>query len=123
MPNQNYVAEYDAIISVVNQYVEGVRKGSGATTRRAFHDKATIFGYIGGTLLGPEIQKLYDVQDRNGPSLGVETRVTHVEIAETAASVRLDTNKDSKPLFTDFMNFAKLDGVWIIVSKVFHRYG
>jgi hypothetical protein len=122
MSSTDYVAEYDAIVSVVSNYIEGGKKGSGATTKRAFHEVATIVGYAGGSLLGPEIQKLYDFQDKYGPAPDVAIRFTRVDISGTAANVRLDASMAGKPLFTDFMNMVKLDGAWIIVSKVFHMH-
>ena len=121
MGNFDYVAEYDAIVSVVSNYIEGGKKGS-ATTKRAFHEVATIMGYAGGSLLGPEIQKLYDFQDKYGPAPDVMIRFTRVDISGTAANVRLDASMSGKPLFTDFLNIVKLDGDWIIVSKVFHMH-
>ena len=59
------VADYDAITQAVSAYIEGGRAGSGATTKRAFHGQANIFGYLGGNLLGPDMQKLYDARDKS----------------------------------------------------------
>ena len=121
--NNNYIAEYDAIVSVVNNYIEGGRAGSGAITKRAFHDQANLFGYFGNNLLGPEMQKLYDLRDKIGPAKDViAARFTHVDITGTTANVRLDTERAGKPLYTDYLNMVKLDGAWIIVSKVFHTH-
>jgi Putative lumazine-binding len=121
--SNNQVAEYDAIAHVVNAYIEGGRTGSGATTRRAFHDQANIFGYLGGNLLGPDMQKLYDARDKVGPAPDLEARFTRVDVVGTAANVRLDTSRAGKPLYTDYLNMVKLDGAWIVVSKVFHMHG
>ena len=119
----NPVADYDAIAQAVNAYIEGGRVGSGALTSRAFHGHANIFGYLGGTLLGPEPQKLYDARDKVGPAPDLEARFTRVDVTGTAANVRLDISRAGKPVYTDYLNLAKLDGAWTIVSKVFHMHG
>ena len=121
--SNNPVADYDAIANVVNAYIEGGRTGSGATTKQAFHDQANIFGYLGGNMLGPDMQKLYAARDKVGPAPDLEARFTRVDVVGTAANVRLDTSRAGKPLYTDYLNMAKLDGAWIIVSKVFHMHG
>ena len=121
--SNNNVTDYDAITQAVSAYIEGGRMGSGATTKKAFHSHANIFGYLGGNLLGPDMQKLYDARDKVGPAPDLEARFTRVDVTGTAANVRLDTNRGGKPLYTDYLNMVKLDGVWIIVSKVFHMHG
>ena len=121
--SNNPVADYDAIVHAVDAYIEGCRTGSGATTSRAFHARANILGYLGGNLLGPDMQTLYDARDKVGPAPDLEARFTRVDVVGTAANVRLDTSRAGKPLYTDYLNMAKLDGAWIIVSKVFHMHG
>ncbi|HEY4275764.1 MAG TPA: nuclear transport factor 2 family protein [Rhizomicrobium sp.] len=119
---KNSVAEYDAIVSAVSAYIEGGRTGSGAVTSRAFHEQANLFGYLGGKFLGPDMQKLYDARDKVGPAPDLEARFTRVDVTGTAANVRLDISRAGKPLYTDYLNLAQLDGIWIIVSKVFHMH-
>jgi len=48
--SQSDVRDYDAIVEVMNRYNEGVRTGSGAMMKAAFHEAATVFGYIEGKL-------------------------------------------------------------------------
>jgi hypothetical protein len=58
--SQSDVQDYDAIVEVMNRYNEGVRTGSSAMMRSAFHEAATVFGYIEGKLLAGSIQMLFD---------------------------------------------------------------
>jgi hypothetical protein len=41
------VSEHDAISQVVQQYLDGAKSGSGEQMKPAFHEDATVFGYIG----------------------------------------------------------------------------
>ena len=118
----SYVNEVDAITQVIRIYIEGARTGSGAAMQPAFHDDATIFGYVGPDLFGGPIQGLYDWNDRNGPASTIESRLTHVDVVGTVASVRVDTDDWTGHRFTDFFNLVKFDGQWKVVSKVFHLH-
>jgi hypothetical protein len=122
MSEPTYVQEHNAIVEVVNKYIEGGRKGSGAIMKPAFHEKATIFGLAGEELFGPEIEKLYAVNDQNGPSPEAQPRFARVDIVGTAANVRLDSENWAGSRFTDFLNLVKLDGKWIIVNKVYYAH-
>ena len=73
----SHVNEIDEITKVMQAYIEGARTGKGAAMKPAFHDAATIFGYVGPDLFGGPIQGLYDWNDQNGPAMACcSTRAT-----------------------------------------------
>lgn len=117
-----YVDEVDAITRVMQAYIDGARNGKGATMKPAFHDEATIFGYVGPDLFGGPIQGLYDWNDKNGPAAQIQCRLTRIDVVGTAASVRLDADNWTGHRFTDFFNLVKIDGQWKILSKVFYLH-
>ena len=45
------ISEFDAIVNVMNSYTEGVRTGSSALIKPAFHEGCTFYGHYDGTLL------------------------------------------------------------------------
>jgi hypothetical protein len=51
-----YVDEIDEITKVMQAYIDGARTGKGAAMKPAFHDDATIFGYVGPELFAGPIQ-------------------------------------------------------------------
>ena len=120
MNESTYILEYNAISDVLNNYIEGNAKGSSAATKRAFHDKATIFGLDGSDVVGPEIQKLYDIVDTLGVSPNARAVIARIDVAGTAANARVDSDNVAGYRFTDFFNLVKIDGTWIIVNKVYH---
>ncbi len=69
-----YVDEVNAITQVIELYVDGARSGKGAAMKPAFHDDATIFGYVGNDLFGGPIQGLFDWNDTNGPAKDIKTK-------------------------------------------------
>lgn len=116
------ISEYDAIIRVIQHYIDGARSGKGAEMKPAFHDDATIFGYVGPDLFAGPIQGLYDWNDENGPAKDIQSRISHIDIVGTVASVRLESDNWTGHRFTDFFNLLKVDGQWKIMNKVFHLH-
>ena len=111
--------DIDEITTVMQLYVDGARIGEGAAMKPAFHDDATICGYVGPDLFAGPIQELYDWNDGNGPATDIECRFTSIDVVGTAASVRVDVDNWTGHRFTDFFNLVKIDGQWKILSKVF----
>ena len=120
MTQSTCIQEYNAISAVLSQYLEGNAQGTSAATKRAFHDKATIFGLDGSNVVGPEIQKLYDIVDTLGVSPNARAVIARIDVAGTAANARVDSDNVAGYRFTDFFNLLKIDGTWIIVNKVYH---
>lgn len=116
------VREYDAIVKVVQHYIDGAKSGKGADMKPAFHDSATIFGYVGPDLFAGPIQKLYDWNDENGPAADIQPRIASVDVTGTVATVRLEIDNWTGHRFTDLFTLLKIDGQWKIMNKVFHLH-
>lgn len=117
------VQEYDAIAALIQHYIDGAKSGNGHDMKPAFHDDATIFGYVGPDLFAGPIQKLYEWNDQNGPAQDIQSRITSVDVAGTIATVRLETDDWTGYRFTDMFTLLKVDGRWKIINKVFHLHG
>ena len=128
-PATSKIADFDAITIVMNLYTQGVRTGSSAAMKPAFHDAATFFGYYQGRLLAGPIQILFDWVDGNGPSEGIQTRITSVDMCETIAVVSMDmTNMTGKltgegpATLSDRFQLIKVGSEWKITQKSFHWF-
>ncbi|MHA6574588.1 nuclear transport factor 2 family protein [Pseudomonas yamanorum] len=123
MSNPTYVQEYNAIVEVLSQYNEGGAKADSALMKPAFNEQATMFGVDGDKLVGGAIQNLYDVIDNVfRPSPEAKAAIVRIDIVDTAASARVDTDNVSGFRFTDFFNLLKVEGKWTIVSKIYHTH-
>ncbi len=116
------MGESEAITKVVQHYLDGARTGSGATMSPAFHQDATIFGYIGPDLFAGPIQILFDWNDENGPAKELQAEIASIEIFDSIATVRLELDNWTGHRFTDLFNMLKVDGEWKIMNKVFHLH-
>ncbi len=116
------ISEYKAIADTVQIYLDGARSGKGDDMRPAFHEQATIFGYVGPDLFAGPIEGLYEWNDGNGAAVEVVTHVTIIEVVETVAVVRVDADNWTGHRFTDYFTMLKVDGNWKIMNKVFHLH-
>ena len=115
--------ERDAIANTVQYYIAGAKSGKGADMKPAFHEDATIFGYVGPDLFAGPIQKLFDWNDENGPATGLEARIANIDLAGSVATVRLELDNWTGNRFTDLFTLLKVEGEWKIINKVFHLHG
>ncbi len=122
MSNTLLINAYDEITRVINHYIDGARAGKGSLMKPAFHDDATIFGYVGDDLFAGPIQGLYDWNDANGPAPNIVTRIVSIDVVETIASARVESDNWTGIRFTDFFNLLKVDGQWKIMNKIFHTH-
>nr|WP_314873622.1 nuclear transport factor 2 family protein [uncultured Pseudomonas sp.] len=125
MSKPTFVAEYSAIVAVLNKYNEGGKQADSSIMQPAFSDQATIFGVDGNnTLVGGAIQGLFDTIDKPPfrPSPEAQGVIVNIDIVGTAASARIDTNDISGFCFTDFFNLLKVEGEWKVISKIYHTH-
>jgi hypothetical protein len=120
--SHNDLNDYDAIAEVVRRYLKGARSGRGEDMRPAFHEDATVFGYVGEDLFAGPIQALFDWNDQNGAAKALKARIAAIDVTGTAANVRLELDDWTGYRFTDLFTLLKVDGAWKIMNKVFHLH-
>ena len=121
MPNtKSAVSDYDAIAQLIQYYIDGARSGKGDDMKPAFHEDATVFGYVGPDLFAGPIQNLFAWNDDNGPATELEDRIANIDVTGTVATVRLELENWTGFRFTDLFTLLKVDGDWKIMNKVFH---
>ncbi|CAN1722182.1 Permeases of the major facilitator superfamily [Hyphomicrobium sp. 1Nfss2.1] len=114
--------DYDDITKAVQPYLEGAKAGDGKAMKAAFHKDATVYGYLGDALVAGPMSLIYDWASSIGPAPKISPRIVKVDVAGTAASMRIEVDNWQKHRFTDVFNLLKIDGKWTIVSKIFHTH-
>ena len=112
----------EAITRVIEHYLDGAKSGRGDDMKPAFHEDATVFGYVGPDLFAGAIQKLFDWNDQNGPATELQARIADIDVVGTVATVRLELDNWTGYRFTDLFTLLKVDGAWMIMNKVFHLH-
>lgn len=116
------VSEYDVIADVVQHYIDGAKSGKGDDMKPAFHEDATVFGYVGADLFAGPIKKLFAWNDDNGAATGLQVRIASIDVVGTVATVRIELDNWTGYRFTDMFTLLKVDGEWKIMNKVFHLH-
>ncbi len=122
MDTTTTVTDRDQIAEVVQHYIDGALSGKGDDMKPAFHEDATVFGYIGGDLFAYPVQKLFAWNDENGPATELQARIAAIDVVGTVATVRLELDNWTGDRFTDLFTLLKVDGEWKIMNKVFHLH-
>ncbi|HAT30689.1 MAG TPA: hypothetical protein DCW29_07500 [Janthinobacterium sp.] len=125
MSKPTYVKDYQAITQVLNKYIDGCKQARSSIMKPAFSENATIFSVNAkGKLTGGPIQELFDAIDNPPflPSPEAQSVIVKVDIVGTAASARIDSNDVSGFSFSDFFNLLKVEGKWMIISKIYHTH-
>jgi ketosteroid isomerase-like protein len=111
--------DYDAIVRVVQLYIDGFNDNDVGKFREAFHEDAWMF-YINadGSLYKNPISKSFE-EWAKPPSSGIVGRVVSVAQVGDAAAVQLsfDRAADKSAGWVDFHNLLRINGVWKITNK------
>jgi hypothetical protein len=123
------LSDYEAVMSAMQAYIDGVVQDRSALMRPSFHPAASFFGHYSNTVLAGSAQSLFDWVDQNGPATGTKTQFGQIDVRETIALVRLEMESVSGKLslngdarLSDFFTLLKIDGQWLITHKTFHWY-
>jgi len=116
-------ADYNAVIAVAQQYVDGLRSGSVEQVAQAFHEDAVMYGFTNGKLLGGPIENLYAFVTQNGKAAQITTRLDVLAITPTTAVVRVDMEQDAIGAdYNDYLTLINIAGNWKVIAKVYHQF-
>jgi len=109
-----------AIQQVIGWYADGGTRGDPKMVARAFHPSATLKFVRDGTLVDEPIEVFFRDYIRSGVAQKRTVHTDRIDIQGSAASARLTIDYPTHK-FVDYFNLLKIDGHWLIVSKIFHR--
>ena len=124
MATSETTTERGAITDVVQLYIDGARTGDAEKLKRAFDERAWMFGSLGGQRVDIPITEMIGMVEARPMGEFYDARITSVEQVGHAARVTLEeTGCWGSVSFTDFFGLSKIDGEWKIVSKTFAHTG
>ena len=107
---------------ILENYVEGGRRGKSNIMKSAFSKDATIHGYMDGTLLAGPIELLYGWVDANPPASNLKAKISSIDVVNTIATGKVKLSGWLGNQYTDQFTLLKENDSWKIISKVFHQY-
>ncbi len=117
---QSSAEDYPAIAQTVNYYLEGGTNNDFEMLKKAFHETATMKYINGDEYVEVNAIAFFEKGMKPGPPQNSTTRIVSIDASENAAFAKLEIEY---PTFTfvDYMHLLKVDGKWLIVSKIFNR--
>lgn len=114
-------SDHDAVATTLNYYLDGGTINDFATLEKAFHPDATMqFLDREGNHKSVNAVNYFKGIMKPGPAQNRQSRITSIQINGNAASARIEIDYPNFR-FIDYMNLLKIEGKWMIVSKIFHR--
>lgn len=110
--NITTLKDYEEIMAVLNQYVEGGNV-SGEMTKKAFHSNAIVNA--------EPAQGLFDMIDKAGKGEAT-ARVDILDVVGNIACARIVMENWHGHNFVDFHQLMKTDDGWKIVSKIYQAF-
>jgi hypothetical protein len=109
--------DYDAIVRVMQLYIDGFNDNEASKFREAFDKDAWIFyvdadGKLHKNLISDDFERW-----AMPPARGVVGRFISVTQVGDAAAVQLSFDADKSSGWIDFHNLLRVDGVWKITNK------
>ena len=74
----------EQISKTLQHYIDGAISGKGDDMKPAFHEDATIFGYVGDDLFAGPINQLFEWNDNNGPATDLDATISNIDIDVTS---------------------------------------
>jgi hypothetical protein len=119
------VRAYDEVRRVVQLFLDGEAQGDAAKLRDAAHPDARMFGGVGGTRYDMPIAEFIELAAREPGDTG-HHRARIVSIEQTggaAVAVVVEEGYWGALAFVDYLQLARVEGTWKVVSKLFAHTG
>ena len=116
--------EKDAVIEVVQKYIDGTYQSDVSALRECFHSKAVMNGYLNDQLLLGDPEPFFQ-EIENNPSMAeggapYQGEIASVDVTGNVASVTVkETGFAGTMSFTDYFHLIKVNAEWKIFSKTF----
>ncbi|NIG52529.1 nuclear transport factor 2 family protein [Chitinophaga sp. Cy-1792] len=116
----NSVQEYKAIVSVLENYVEGLRTGNIERLKKSFHQDAIMYGYWEEYFIEGGISNLYDSVEKHGAAPHFSTHIDILDKTENTALARIRYERNAADKDgVDYHSLIKVKGEWKVISKLF----
>jgi hypothetical protein len=119
------VREYDEVRRVVQLFLDGEAKGDVAKLEEASHPDARMFGAVGGTRYDMPIAEFIKLAaSEPGDTGNHRARIVSVhQTGDAAVAVVAEEGYWGSLSFIDYLQLARIEGTWKVVSKLFAHTG
>ena len=118
------MSEQQAIEAVLHLYVDGMTFAHEGALRKAFHPKASIIGNYEGAVEWLSVDEFIAAVAAEGAapvSTQPAIEIGALDVTGDAATAKL-RDRFAGMEFTDYLSLLKVEGRWLIVSKLYHLH-
>jgi hypothetical protein len=120
------IDDYDAIVKVIQLYIDGAGKGDIKLMRRAFHPEARLFGEADGERYDIGMEEYFKLSAESPLNNGGRYRARIVSVEQfgpAAAVVLAEDGCWGAVSFVDVFSLNRITDGWKIVNKTFAHTG
>ncbi len=114
------MTDQELMFQTLDYYIQGGTNGNRAQVAKAFHPGTYMKFVKEGKLVDVPIQEYFEKFIQEGVVQSRTVAIDGVDMTGNAGSAKLTIDYPTHQ-FVDFFNLLKLDGQWLIVSKIFQR--
>ncbi|MBV8325046.1 nuclear transport factor 2 family protein [Chryseobacterium sp.] len=119
----NNVQDYQDIITVLENYTEGLKSGSVGQLQLSFHKDAIMYGYWDEYLVEGGVSNLYDSVAKHGAASNIKTHIDILHTTDHIALARIMYEKNAAGKDgMDYHALIKVEGKWKVISKLFQTF-
>lgn len=115
---------FEAIVTVLQRYFDGLYRSDTGILKQVFHPKALYATATDGSLLELDMDRYFPIVDKrpSPASRGEERadRILSIEFAGPVTALAKVQCAIGEKAFTDLLSLVFVDGRWQIIAKVFH---
>jgi ketosteroid isomerase-like protein len=116
------MSNLDEAKHVVEAYFQATYHGDAEEIKKVFHERATVSGYVGDAFYSWTVDEFVNNITSRPIAANCDEiydkQVLAVDVTDRIARVKA-RNLVSDTYFIDQMNVACVDGVWLIINKLF----
>ena len=114
---------YTEIETAMQPYFDGFYEGNIDTLKRVFHPNCHLYSATTGKIMDDDMEAVYArVAGREAPAKRGELRadrIMTINFSDDVTALATVQIGIGDKLYTDYLNFVKLDGEWKIIAKVY----
>lgn len=110
------------IQNVIQDYFQGYQQADTSLIQNAFHAETKLLSIANGKMDITEMKDwLKSLEDRHmrGDIRVGKLKIESIDVTDQAAAVKLKIRFQTFE-FTDYLSLLRIDGMWIIVGKIYH---
>ncbi|NIF06597.1 nuclear transport factor 2 family protein [Chryseobacterium sp. Tr-659] len=119
----NRVKDYQDIVTVLENYTEGLKTGNVEQLQQSFHKDAIMYGYWDEYLVEGGITNLYDSVRKHGTAPHIKTHIDILHTTDRIALARIEYERNAADKNgMDYHALIKVNDEWKIISKLFQTF-